>query len=210
MWGSCPKHSNWNCWKLWCHKHSAKSAKAAKSTKLIRQLEVVPSPAEVCQNDPVGYQTAAFVPSKVPRWRRPPYLNIPMLRDEYHITPHMPKVNVMAKLNTVPESILSEIEEYLDIWTLKVKNRGSVKIDSRRNFDILSILNSKSKSGFLTLNIDFQEIVFLLKMWFFTSNVLISKFQEFCEIVLFCMCWNFEYQEKWASMPIISKTAQLE
>ena len=34
---------------------------------------------------------------------------------EHHITPHMTKVNVMAKLNTVPESILSEIEEYLDI-----------------------------------------------------------------------------------------------
>ena len=85
------------------------------SQKFIRQLEVVPSPAEVCQNDPDGYQAAAFVPSKVPRWRRPPYLNIPMLRDEQHITPHMIKVNVMAKLNTVPDSVLSEIEEYLDI-----------------------------------------------------------------------------------------------
>ena len=83
------------------------------SQKLIRQLEVVPSPAEVCQNDPVGYQAAAFVPSKVPKWRRPPYLNI--LIPEHHITPHMIKVNVMAKLNTVPESVLSEIEEYLDI-----------------------------------------------------------------------------------------------
>ena len=81
--------------------------------KFIRQLEVVPSPAEVCQNDPVGYQAAAFVPSKVPRWRRPPYLNI--LIPEHHITPHMIKVNVMAKLNTVPDSALSEIEEYLDI-----------------------------------------------------------------------------------------------
>ena len=37
--------------------------------KFIRQLEVVPSPAEVCQNDPDGYQVAAFVPSKVPKWR---------------------------------------------------------------------------------------------------------------------------------------------
>ena len=80
--------------------------------KFIRQLEVVPSPAEVCQNDPVGYQ-AAFVPSKVPRWRRPPHLNI--LIPEHHITPHMIKVNVMAKLNTVPDSALSEIEEYLGI-----------------------------------------------------------------------------------------------
>ena len=80
-----------------------------------RQLEVVPSPAEVCQNDPDGY-LAAFVPSKVPRWRRPPYLNIPMLWDDVQqITPHMTKVNVMAKFNTVPDSALSEIEEYLKI-----------------------------------------------------------------------------------------------
>ena len=78
------------------------------SQKIIRQLEVVPSPAEVCQNDPDGYQVAAFVPSKVPRWRRPPYLNIPMLWDEQHNTPHMTKVNVMAELNTVPDSVLSE------------------------------------------------------------------------------------------------------
>ena len=104
------------------------------------QLEVVPSPAEVCQNDPDGYQAAAFVPSKVPRWRSPPYLNI--LIPEHHITPHMIKVNVMAKLKTVPDSALSEIEEYLGTWTFKVKNRRIVKIDSRRNFDIL---NSKSE-----------------------------------------------------------------
>ena len=83
------------------------------SQKFIRQLEVVSSPAEVCQNDPDGYQAAAFVPSKVPRWRRSPYLNI--LISEHHITTHMIKVNVMAKLNTVPDSALSEIEEYLDI-----------------------------------------------------------------------------------------------
>ena len=83
------------------------------SKKFIRQLEVVPSPAEVCQNDPDGYQAAAFVHSKVPRWGRPPYLNIPI--PEHHITPHMINVKVMAKLNTVPDSALSEIEEYLDI-----------------------------------------------------------------------------------------------
>ena len=83
------------------------------SQKFTRQLEVVHSPAEVCQNDPDGYQAAAFVPSKVPRWRRPPYLNI--LIPEHHIIPHMIKVNGMAKLNTVPDSALSEIEEYLDI-----------------------------------------------------------------------------------------------
>ena len=91
--------------------------KQLNSQKFKRQLEVVPSPAEVCQNDPDGYP-AAFVPSKVPRWRRPPYLNIPMLWDDVQqITPQKTKVNVMAKFNTVPDSALSEIEEYLDIWT---------------------------------------------------------------------------------------------
>ena len=87
--------------------------KQQNSQKTIRQLEVVTNPAEVCQNDPDGYQAAAFVPSKVPRWRSPPYLNI--LIPEHHITPHMIKVNVMAKLNTVPDAALREIEEYLDI-----------------------------------------------------------------------------------------------
>ena len=33
--------------------------------KNLRQLEVLTNPAEVCQNDPDGYQAAAFVPSKV-------------------------------------------------------------------------------------------------------------------------------------------------
>ena len=89
--------------------------KQLNSQKLKRQLEVVPSPAEVCQSDPDGYP-AAFVPSRVPRWRRPPYLNIPMLWDDVQqISPHMTKVNVMAKFNTVPDSALSEIEDYLDI-----------------------------------------------------------------------------------------------
>ena len=87
--------------------------KQQNSQKTIRQLEVVTNPAEVCQNDPDGYQAAALVPSKVPRWRSPPYLNI--LIPEHHITPHMIKVNVMAKLNTVPDAALREIEEYLDI-----------------------------------------------------------------------------------------------
>ena len=190
MWGHCHKHSNWNWWTLWCHKHSEKSAKSgkftksAKSQKFIRQLEVVPSPAEVCQNDPDGFQAAAFVPSKVSRWRRPPILNI--LIPEHHITLHMIKVNVMAKLNTVPDSALSEIEEYLDIWTFKVKNRRLVKIDSRRIFDIPNILNSKSKKNdFLTLHVVFQEIVIFTEMWYFASNVLISKFQEFCELYYF-------------------------
>ena len=37
--------------------------------KLLRQLELVSSPAEEGQNNPDGYQPAAFVPSKVLRWQ---------------------------------------------------------------------------------------------------------------------------------------------
>ena len=107
------------------------------SPKLIRQLEVVPNPAEVCQNDPDGYQAAAFVPSKVPRSRSPPYLNI--LIPEHHITPHMIKVNVMAKLNTVPDAALREIEEYLDIWIFKWKTDEKWKLTLEKLFDILNI-----------------------------------------------------------------------
>ena len=92
-----------------------KQLKQLNSQNLKRQLEVVPSPADVCQTDSNGF-LAAHVPSKVPRWRRPPYLNISMLWDDVQqISPHMTKVNVMAKFNTVPDSALSEIEEYLDI-----------------------------------------------------------------------------------------------
>ena len=73
-----------------------------------RQLDVVSSPVDGYQNLP-----AAFVPSKVPRWRTPPYLNI--LIPEHHIASHMIKVNVMAKLNTVPDTALNDIEKFLDI-----------------------------------------------------------------------------------------------
>ena len=98
-----------------CLKNQQNQPKQLKALKLKRQLEVVPSPAEVCQSDLDGYP-AAFVPSKVPRWRRPPYLNICCTSSiTKQISPHMTKVNVMAKLNTVPDSALSEIEEYLDI-----------------------------------------------------------------------------------------------
>ena len=76
-----------------------------------RQLEVVSSPADRYQNQPA--QPAAFELSMVPRWRTPPYLNI--LIPEHHITPHMIKVNVMTKLNTVPDTALKDIEEFLDI-----------------------------------------------------------------------------------------------
>ena len=91
----------------------SKISKISKILRLLRQLEVVSSSTEVCQNDPDGYQAATFVPTKVPRWRKPPYLNI--LIPEHHITPHMIKVNVMAKLKTVPDSALNYIEKYLDI-----------------------------------------------------------------------------------------------
>ena len=92
------------------------------SQKLLRQLEVGPSPAAEGQNNPDGYQPAAFVPSKVPRWRKPPFLNI--LIPEHHITPHMIKVNVMAKLNTVPDSALNEIVRNFLIFELLI---GKVK-----------------------------------------------------------------------------------
>ena len=114
-------------------------------------MEVVSSSAEVCQNDPDGYQPAAFVPSKVTRWRKPPYLNI--LIPEHHITSHMIKVNAMAKLNTVPDSALNEIEEYLDIWTFKWKSEEKWKLT------LEEFLTLKVKKWFLTLNVVFQEIV---------------------------------------------------
>ena len=56
---------------------------------------------------------AAFVPSKVPNRRTPPYMNI--LIHEHHITPHMRKVNLMAKFNILPDQDLNEIEKFLDI-----------------------------------------------------------------------------------------------
>ena len=96
-----------------------------------RQLEVVSSSADGYQKQP-----AAFVPSKVPRRRTPPYLNILIL--EHHITLHMIKVNVMAKLNTVPDTALNYIEKFLDIWTFEVEKCRKVKIDSRRIFDTKS------------------------------------------------------------------------
>ena len=40
----------------------------------------------------------------------------------------MIKVNVMAKVNTVPDSALNEIEEYLDIWTFKWKSGEKWKL----------------------------------------------------------------------------------
>ena len=103
--GHCHKLSSSNNWNFNATNNQQNSQ------KLLRQLEVVSSPAAEGQNNLDGYQPAAFVPSKVPRWRTPSFLNI--LIPEHHITPHMIMVNVMAKPNTV-------------------------KIDSRRIFDIKS------------------------------------------------------------------------
>ena len=56
---------------------------------------------------------APFVPSKVSNRRTPLYMNI--LTHEHHITPHIRKVNLMAKFNTLPDQDLNEIEKFLDI-----------------------------------------------------------------------------------------------
>ena len=56
---------------------------------------------------------AKFVPSKLPARRIPPFMNI--LIHKHHITPHMRKVNIMSKLNTLFWKELNEIEKYLDI-----------------------------------------------------------------------------------------------
>ena len=87
--------------------------------KTLRQLEVVSSPAIKQVNpsddelDLYQNQPAAFVPSKVPRWRTLPYMNICI--PEHQITPHMIKVNLMAKFNTLPDKNLNDIEKFLDI-----------------------------------------------------------------------------------------------
>ena len=101
---------------------------------------VVPSPADGFPDDLEGYveqdpyqnHWAAVVSSKVPNRRIFPYICI----QEYHITPHMIKVNLMAKFNTLPDQDLNDIEKSLNIWTFEGEKWRKVKIDSRRNFDI--------------------------------------------------------------------------
>ena len=91
-----------------------------KSQKSLRQLVVVPSTADGFPDDLDGYvepdpyknDPVAFVSSKVPA-RRIPYLNI--FIHEHHITPHMQKVSLMSKFNTLLCQDLDEIEKYLDI-----------------------------------------------------------------------------------------------
>ena len=70
------------------------------SQKNLRQLEVVPSTADGFPDDLEGYvepdpcqnQPAAFVPSTVPKWRTPPFMNIYICvpgctAPQHHITP---------------------------------------------------------------------------------------------------------------------------
>ena len=91
-----------------------------KSPKSLKQLVVVSSTADGFPDDLDGYvepghyrnHPAAFVPSKVPARRIPIFMNILIL--EHHITPHMRKVNMMSKLNTLLGKELNEIEKYLD------------------------------------------------------------------------------------------------
>ena len=92
-----------------------------KSPKSLRQLLVVPSTADGFPDDLDGYvepdpyknHPVAFVPSKLPARRIPPYMII--FIHEHHITPHMKKVNLMSKFNTLPNQDLDETEIYLDI-----------------------------------------------------------------------------------------------
>ena len=92
-----------------------------KSQKSLKQLVVVPNAADgfpeyldgYVQPDSYKNLPATFVPSKVPTIRAPPYLSI--LTQEHHITPHMRKVNLMLKFNTVPDQDLREIEKFLEM-----------------------------------------------------------------------------------------------
>ena len=52
--------------------------------KPLKQLEVVPNPVDV-EPDPYKGHPAAFVPSKAPKRRIPPFMNIRI--QEHHITP---------------------------------------------------------------------------------------------------------------------------
>ena len=72
---------------------------------------------------------AVFVPCKVPNRRTPPYMNI--FIHEHHITPHMKKVNLMSKFNTLPDQDLDEIEKYLDIniWTMKSEEKWKLTLE---------------------------------------------------------------------------------
>ena len=85
-----------------------------------RQLVVTTNQADEFPDDldgkgqvPNRNLPAACVPSKIPKWRTPPFMNICI--QEHHITPHMLKVNLMSKFNTLPVQDLNAIEKFLDI-----------------------------------------------------------------------------------------------
>ena len=110
-----------------CNKHTAKfnidtnvSQNLPKSPKSLKQLVVVSNTEDGFPDDPDGYvepdhykNHPAFVPSKVPARRVPPFINL--FIHEYYITPHIRKVNMMSKLITLLGKELNEIEKYLDI-----------------------------------------------------------------------------------------------
>ena len=163
-------------------------AKSAKPLKSLKQLVVVSSTEDRYPDDLDGYvesdhyknYPAAFVPSKVPARRIPSYMNI--LIHEHHITPHIRKMNMMSKLNTLLGQELNEIEKCLDIdiWQWKWRK---VKIDSRRNFDI------KSEKVNFDFKCIFAGIVIFCKICdIFMLNYFSFKFQNFLKIVLYVMC----------------------
>ena len=55
---------------------------------------------------------------------------------EYHITPHMKKVNLMSIFNTLPNQDLDEIEKYLDIniWTVKSEKKWKLTLEEILTF----------------------------------------------------------------------------
>ena len=131
--------------------------------------------------DPYKNHPAAFVPSKVPARRIPRYMNI--LIHEHHITPHMHKVNLISKFNIVPDQELVEIKKFLDIdiWTVKSEEKWKLTLEE--------ILTLKVKK----VNFDFKCIFcrncdFLQNCDIFALKCFSSKFQDFCEIVMYVMC----------------------
>ena len=129
-----------------------------------------------------------------------------ILIPEHHITPDMIKVNVMAKLNTVPDTALNDIEKFLDIWTFEVESAEKWKL-TLEEFLTLKVKKVIFDSKYcFSGNCDFQHNcdIFVLKCSYF-------KFQEFLWNCVICdYVGILNYQEKWASMPIIAKTAQWE
>ena len=92
----------------------------------------------------------------------------------------MIKVNVMAKLNTVPDTALNDIEEFLEIWTFEVEKWRKVKIDSRRIFYIKNEKGIFDSKFCFSGNCDFQH-----NYGIFVLKGLLLSFRNFCEIMLF-------------------------